>query len=71
MESTKPILMAPYRMETAEWKELKVQLQDLIDRVFICLRVSPWSTPVLFVKNVDVCQSLGHRLGIWVVLGVL
>ena len=32
---TEPISMAPYRMAPAELKELKEQLQDLLDKKFI------------------------------------
>lgn len=45
--------MPPYRMAPAELKELKVQLQELIDRGFIRPSVSPWGAPVLFVKKKD------------------
>ena len=50
---TTPISIAPYRMALTELKELKVQLQELIDRGFIRLSVSPWGAPVLFVKKKD------------------
>ncbi|TYK13743.1 gag protease polyprotein [Cucumis melo var. makuwa] len=38
---TVPISRAPYRMAPAELKELKVQLQELLDKGFIRLSVSP------------------------------
>ncbi|KAL4030346.1 hypothetical protein IC575_008582 [Cucumis melo] len=50
---TVPISRAPYRMAPAELKELKVQLQDLLDKGFIRPSVSPWGAPVLFVKKKD------------------
>ncbi|MFG1569926.1 reverse transcriptase family protein [Staphylococcus aureus] len=50
---TRPILKTPYRMAPAELKELKVQLQDLLDKGFIRPSVSPWGAPVLFVKKKD------------------
>ncbi|KAA0046287.1 ty3-gypsy retrotransposon protein [Cucumis melo var. makuwa] len=50
---TVPISRAPYRMAPAELKELKVQLQELLDKGFIRLSVSPWGAPVLFVKKKD------------------
>ncbi|KAL4016982.1 hypothetical protein IC575_024653 [Cucumis melo] len=50
---TVPISRAPYRMAPAELKELKVQLQELLDKGFIRLRVSPWGAPVSFVKKKD------------------
>nr|GFA95011.1 putative reverse transcriptase domain, aspartic peptidase domain protein [Tanacetum cinerariifolium] len=48
-----PISKAPYRMAPIELKELKDQLQELLERGFIRLSVSPWGAPVLFVKKKD------------------
>ncbi|GJR76093.1 putative reverse transcriptase domain-containing protein [Tanacetum coccineum] len=48
-----PISKAPYRMTPVELKELKDQLQELLERGFIRLSVSPWGAPVLFVKKKD------------------
>ncbi|KAK9024146.1 hypothetical protein V6N11_004323 [Hibiscus sabdariffa] len=48
-----PVSMAPYRMAPKELKELKVQLQELLDRGFIRPSSSPWGAPVLFVKIDD------------------
>ncbi|WRX26676.1 Reverse transcriptase domain - like 10 [Theobroma cacao] len=50
---TAPISIPPYRMASAELKELKVQLQDLVDKGFIRPSISPWGAPVLFVKKKD------------------
>ncbi|KAL0539541.1 hypothetical protein IC582_023756 [Cucumis melo] len=50
---TTPISRAPYRMAPAELKELKVQLEELLDKGFIRPSVSPWGAPVLFVKKKD------------------
>ncbi|KAL0540047.1 hypothetical protein IC582_024275 [Cucumis melo] len=50
---TVPISRAPYRMAPAELKELKVQLQELLDKGFVRPSVSPWGAPVLFVKKKD------------------
>ena len=36
-----------------ELKELKMQLQELLDKEFIRPSFSPWGAPVLFVKNND------------------
>ena len=44
---------APYWMAPAELKELKVQLQELLDKGFVRPNVSPWGAPVLFVKKKD------------------
>ena len=40
-------------MTPIEHKELKVQLQELLDKGFIRPSVSPWGAPVLFVKKKD------------------
>ncbi|KAL0553899.1 hypothetical protein IC582_007803 [Cucumis melo] len=55
---TVPISRAPYRMAPAELKELKVQLQELLDKGFIRPSVSPWGAPVLFVKKKDESMRL-------------
>ena len=47
------ISLPPYRMALAELKELKTQLQELVDRGFIRPIISPWGAPVLFVKKRD------------------
>ncbi|GJS20157.1 reverse transcriptase domain-containing protein [Tanacetum coccineum] len=46
-----PISKASYRMAPVELKELKDQLQELLERGFIRPSVSPWGAPVLFVKK--------------------
>ena len=48
-----PISMTPHRMAPVELHELKVQLQELLDKGFIRPNTSPWGTPVLFAKNKD------------------
>ena len=50
---TVPLSRAPYRMAPAELKELKVQLQELLDKGFVRPNVSPWGSLVLFVKKKD------------------
>ena len=40
-------------MAPIELKELKKQLEEMIDRGFIRPSVSPWGAPVLFVKKKD------------------
>ncbi|GJV26200.1 putative reverse transcriptase domain-containing protein [Tanacetum coccineum] len=55
---TQPISKAPYRMAPVELKELKDQLQELLERGFIRPSVSPWGAPVLFVKKKDGSMSL-------------
>ena len=46
---TTPMSKAPYRMAPTELKELKSQLQEILDKVFI----RPSVSPVLFVKTKD------------------
>jgi len=48
---TMPIYKAPYRMPPMELAELETQLQELLDKGLIQPSVSPWGTPVLFVKK--------------------
>ncbi|MCI11444.1 cellular nucleic acid-binding protein, partial [Trifolium medium] len=50
---TSPISMTPYRMSASELKELKKQLEDLLEKKFIQPSVSPWGAPVLLVKKKD------------------
>ncbi|KAA0058281.1 DNA/RNA polymerases superfamily protein [Cucumis melo var. makuwa] len=53
LPGTTPISQAPYRMAPSELKELKVQLQELVDKGYIRPSVSPWGASVLFVKKKD------------------
>ena len=48
-----PASITPYKMASVELKELKLQLQELLEKEFICPSVSPWRAPVLFVKKKD------------------
>eukprot|EP00253_Pinus_taeda_P011376 PITA_11376 len=48
-----PVSRAPYRMSIPELTELKIQLQELLDKEYIRPSVSPWRAPVLFVKKKD------------------
>ena len=48
-----PASVTPYRIAPLELKELKLQLQELLDKGFIRPSVSPWGAPVLFVKKKD------------------
>ena len=50
---TLPISMTPQRMAPVELQELRVQLQELLDKGFIRLSTSPWGASVLFAKNKD------------------
>ena len=53
-----PASITPYRMAPIESKELKLQLQEFLEKGFICPSVSPWGAPVLFVKKKDSTLSL-------------
>jgi hypothetical protein len=53
---TTPISRRPYKMTPKELAELKVQLNELLDKGYICPSSSPWGCPALFVKKKD--QSL-------------
>ena len=48
-----PVSKAPYRMSTSKMLELKMQLQELLEKKYIRSSVSHWGAPVLFVKKKD------------------
>ena len=48
-----PASITPYQMAPVELKELKLQLQELLEKRFIRPSVSSWGAPVLFVKKKD------------------
>ena len=48
---TSPISMTPHRMAPVELQELRVQLQELLEKGFIRSSTSPWGAPVLFSKR--------------------
>ena len=50
---TSPISMTLHRMVPVELQELKVQIQELLDKCFIRPSTSPWGAPVLFAKKKD------------------
>ena len=50
---TTPISRRPYRMPPNELAELKIQLQELLDKGLIQPSLSPWGCPALFVKKKD------------------
>jgi hypothetical protein len=50
---TAPISKAPYKMSPVELKELKIQLQGLLDKGYIHPSISPWGCSVLFVEKKD------------------
>jgi hypothetical protein len=48
---TASIAKAPYKMLHVELKELKIQLQGLLDKGYICPSTSPWGCSALFVEK--------------------
>jgi hypothetical protein len=58
-----PISRRPYKMTPKELTELKVQLNELMDKGFICLSSLPWGCPTLFMKKND--QSLRLCFDYW------
>ena len=59
-----PASITPYRMAPLELNELKLQLQELLEKGFIHPSVSPWGAPMLFVKKKDgtlrLCTNYRH-----------
>ncbi|KAA3461934.1 Retrotransposon protein [Gossypium australe] len=53
LPGTAPVSIFPYRMGPTKMKEITVQLQDLLDRGFICSSILPEGAPVLFIKKKD------------------
>ena len=45
--------MTLHRMAPVELQELRVQLQELLNKGFIRSSISPWGAPVLFAKKKD------------------
>jgi hypothetical protein len=50
---TTPIAKAPYKMSHVDMADLKIELQDLLDKGFIRPSSSPWGYPALFVPKKD------------------
>jgi hypothetical protein len=50
---TAPIAKALYKMSPVELKELKIQLQGLLDKGYIQPSISPWGCSALFVEKKD------------------
>jgi hypothetical protein len=51
--NTAPIAKPLYRMSPVELVELKIQLQDVLDKGFIHPSSSPWGCPALFISKKD------------------
>ncbi|WMV19207.1 hypothetical protein MTR67_012592 [Solanum verrucosum] len=50
---THPISIPLYHMSPIELRELKAQIQELLDKCFIRPSASPWGAPFLFLKKND------------------
>jgi hypothetical protein len=50
---TTPIPKAPYKISPVEMKELKIQLQGLLDKGYIHPSTSPWGCLALFLEKKD------------------
>jgi hypothetical protein len=57
------IAKAPYNMSAVELKELKIQLQCLLDKGYIHPSTSPWGCSALFVEKMDkkLCLCVDYR----------
>jgi hypothetical protein len=58
-----PIAKALYKMSPMEMKELKIQLQGLLDKGYIHSSTSPWGCSSLFVekKDKELCLCVEYR----------
>ena len=59
---TTPISMTPHRMAPVELQELRVQLQELLDKGFIRPSTSPWGAQDLFSEEEGQDPSTVHWL---------
>ena len=50
---TTPMSRRAYRMPPNELAELKIQLQELLDKGYVRPSSSPWECPAIFVKKKD------------------
>ncbi|XP_075483798.1 uncharacterized protein LOC142523951 [Primulina tabacum] len=60
VSGTNPISRAPYRLAPAELKELKEQLQDLLEKGYIRPSMSPWGAPL---QGTSVYSKIDLRSG--------
>ena len=58
---TAPISRRPYRMPPNELAELKIQLQELLDKGLIQPSLSPWGCPALFMKDKSLRMCVDYR----------
>src|SRR5207237_2942308 len=55
---TAPVFRRPYRMSQNDLAEMKVQLQELLDKGFIHPSSSSWGCPAMFVDKKDQSKRL-------------
>ncbi|KAI5350358.1 hypothetical protein L3X38_003249 [Prunus dulcis] len=60
---TTAISIPPHRMALAELKELKIQLQELQAKGYICPSTSPWGAPALFLRGSHFFSKIDLRYG--------
>ena len=53
MPSTTPISIPSYYFAPVKLQKLKIQIQDLLDKVFIRPSASPWGASALFTNKKD------------------
>src|SRR6266508_4264785 len=58
LPGTAPIFRRPYRMSQNDLAEMKVQLQELLDKGFIRPSSSSWGCPAMFVDKKDQTKRL-------------
>ena len=63
MPGAAPASKSPYRMNTPELVELKLQLKEMLDKGNIRPSVSPWGALVLFVKKSMVLSNYALTTG--------
>ncbi|XP_071694812.1 uncharacterized protein [Rutidosis leptorrhynchoides] len=54
--SAAPIAKEPYRLAPSEMKELSIQLQELLEKGFICPSSSPWGAPTNLTTRIREAQ---------------
>ncbi len=58
LPGTAPVFRKPYKMSSNDLAEMKVQLQDLLDKGFIRPSSSPWGCSAMFVDKKDQTKRL-------------
>src|SRR5438105_7638918 len=58
LPGTAPVYQRPYKMSSNDLAEMKVQLQDLLDKGFIRPSSSPWGCSAMFVDKKDETKRL-------------